>query len=75
MRVDRLAPIHSFADAPDQLRDAAVARFVEAELDRWREFFDTVEGNSLTPEQRPSIVVDEDATLVLAGAGSGKTRL
>jgi len=27
----------------------------------------------LPPEQRTSIIADEDATLVLAGAGSGKT--
>ncbi|WP_226937694.1 UvrD-helicase domain-containing protein [Pseudogemmobacter faecipullorum] len=32
-----------------------------------------MESKPLTPEQRLSIVVDEDATLVLAGAGSGKT--
>src|SRR5690606_9073074 len=48
-------------------------KFVDSELERWREFFDKVESKPLTPEQRLSIVIDEDATLVLAGAGSGKT--
>lgn len=69
----RLAPIRSFATTPVDLRDRTIERFVAAELERWKEFFDTVESKPLTPEQRLSIVVDEDATLVLAGAGSGKT--
>ena len=69
----RLAPITRLAADPKGMREAAIDRFVEAELSCWNEFFDTVEAQPLTPEQRLSIVVDEDATLVLAGAGSGKT--
>lgn len=69
----RLAPIRDFIEDPSKARATAIDAFVEAELGRWQQFFDTVEAKPLTFEQRLSIVVDEDATLVLAGAGSGKT--
>lgn len=72
-QASRIEPIREFVKASKRIRDQAVTKFVETELVRWHNFFDSVESNPLTPEQRLSIVVDEDATLVLAGAGSGKT--
>lgn len=72
-QIARLAPINSFVADPSAARIKAIGIFVEEELVRWKDFLDTVESKPLTPEQRLSIVVDEDATLVLARAGFGKT--
>ena len=46
--------------------------FIETEIKK-TELFPQVEGQTLTEEQRRAIVVDEANTLVVAGAGTGKT--
>ncbi len=69
----KVETIQAFIRDARTRRDAAISKFENEQLVAWAEFFDTFESNPLTPEQRTSIVADEDATLVLAGAGSGKT--
>lgn len=48
--------------------------FVEHEAMRCSRFFDTLDKKyQLDPQQRECCIVDDDAALVIAGAGSGKT--
>lgn len=47
--------------------------FVDAELVRWKHFFETIESHPLTHQQKLAVLYDEDNTLVRAGAGTGKT--
>ncbi|MDO9270177.1 MAG: UvrD-helicase domain-containing protein [Methylobacter sp.] len=47
--------------------------YVRQQLATFQMFFDQVESNPLTANQREACVVDEQHNLVLAGAGTGKT--
>jgi len=42
----------AFKDSSDEVRKSAIQRFIESELDKMKPFFDTIELNPLTPEQR-----------------------
>lgn len=47
--------------------------YVNNELRIHKDLFNNIDGKSLDIQQRTAIVTDEDANLILAGAGSGKT--
>lgn len=47
--------------------------FVVREKERCKALFGNIDGKSLDNQQQDVVVYDEDSTLVLAGAGSGKT--
>lgn len=61
--------VWEFQREPLRLRDAAIKTYTDTELGQFEDFFNTIESNPLTPEQRLAVITDEDATLVLAGAG------
>lgn len=65
------ASIAFFADA--SARNRYNDDFVSSELDRYRSFFDDLDGRSLSDQQREACVRLEDNNLLVASAGSGKS--
>lgn len=79
-RFARLHPDHlaleAFGLTPEEsetrrakLNDEAIEQL----LARWSELFDHVEKSPLTPAQRTAALTNDDFTITIAGAGSGKT--
>lgn len=60
-------------DDGEVLVDRRNADYARSVLERYQRFFEVVEAQPLTSRQRDAIVHDEDACLVVAGAGTGKT--
>lgn len=57
----------------DKERERYNQEFIHAELQKYEDFFDDIEGRKLDNQQRKAIIIDDDNNLVVAGAGSGKT--
>ena len=61
-----------FQNCSDLVKDRN-RRFVKGEMERYGDFFGSLEKYPLTRKQMEAIVVDEHRNLVIAGAGTGKT--
>lgn len=65
--------VHKYSGLSQSSIDAYNRQYIEKQEKEFAEFFDTIESNPLTKNQRLSCIIDEDNNLVLAGAGTGKT--
>lgn len=65
--------LRDFIGRSPEIVAEANAKFAEEQIERFRDFFDTVESQPLTHSQRLACIRDEASNLVLAGAGTGKT--
>mgnify|MGYP001175015678 FL=1 len=65
--------IRAFLESEFTNRGKVNEKYIVAEKRRSKALFDEIEAHPLTEEQRNSVVIDEDANLVVAAAGSGKT--
>ncbi len=76
---DKIFPINSLSNVKnflgdyDQYRASYNDSFIKSESLKWNSLFERLEENPLTNKQIESVVTEEDATLVVAGAGTGKT--
>ncbi|WP_376707891.1 UvrD-helicase domain-containing protein [Parashewanella spongiae] len=66
----KLCTIHQWKESDiQQVRDD----YVQSQLIKYADFFQSVESNPLTDKQRKACVIDDNNNLLLAGAGTGKT--
>lgn len=68
-----LLKIKNFLDSLPLDREKINEEYVLDEIKSSKDLFDNIESNPLTEEQRRAVVIDEDANLIIAAAGSGKT--
>lgn len=70
----QLSKIDVIARMPDIKNVVSYRQYFESKmLDAQSEFFDGIESNPLTKEQRLAVIRNNDKNLILAAAGTGKT--
>jgi DNA helicase-4 len=69
MQINELIAYHPFLPKVDSLRD----KYEKSVLVERKQFYDAIESNPLTEEQRLAVIRSNDRNLVLAAAGTGKT--
>lgn len=71
--LDEIAYFLKYTKSTQDLIQEANANIIQRELEKHREYFDTIEKHPLTDKQRKACVINDASNLVLAGAGTGKT--
>jgi DNA helicase IV len=69
----KISPVHNAIINGEDLRQTRNETYIETELSKYGKYFDAVESDKLTLEQRRAIIIDEAHNLIVAGAGTGKT--
>lgn len=65
--------LEQYSQWSDSLTRFLQHKYTQTQLQRYAGFFDNIEANPLTNSQRRACIIDDDNTLILAGAGTGKT--
>jgi DNA helicase IV len=65
--------LSNFYSETEECRKERNELYVKNKKEAYKDYFDRLEANPLTEPQRNACIEDEDANLVLAGAGTGKT--
>ncbi|MBF4302256.1 UvrD-helicase domain-containing protein, partial [Vibrio anguillarum] len=68
-KIKKLSELSPISSSANYLRELHVGRVLNAR----KNFYDSIESNPLTEEQRLSVVQHDDFNMVLAAAGTGKT--
>ncbi|THE58417.1 UvrD-helicase domain-containing protein [Vibrio parahaemolyticus] len=68
-KIKKLSELSPISTSANYLRDLHVGRVLSVR----KNFYDSIESNPLTEEQRLSVVQHDDFNMVLAAAGTGKT--
>lgn len=71
--VENFDQFKHYYQTSEKLRSSFNKKFITSELKKFKSLFDNIEGHSLDEQQRKAIITDEDNSLVVAGAGTGKT--
>lgn len=69
----KLNIVNSLSSHDESIRHSHNSKFIENEKREYKHFFDSVESNPLTDKQKDAVITYEKNSLVIAGAGSGKT--
>ena len=70
---DKIANLFSVFDKTEENVNQRNEEFIQKEMLKFKELFNSVEKYPLTQSQKRSIITDEYSNLVIAGAGTGKT--